>query len=136
MGNSDLNDTQLQSEEQNQDQGEKLFTQEEVNEIIRKRLSRGKKETESSDQMDSGSDREKILEDRELKVMAREKLFDAGLPLSLADVLKYSDEKSLEKAMNEIQKLNQEAPKAWGQRHSKGGNSKPDPYRKAMGLDR
>ena len=136
MGNNDFNDSQLQNEDQNQNQGGKMFTQDEVNEIVRKRLERERKKTGSDDQTDSGTDRARTLEERELKVMAREKLFEAGLPASLADVLRYNDEKSLEKAMEEIKNLNQGAPKAWGQRQSRGGGTKSDPYRKAMGLDR
>ena len=120
-----------------QENTDKTFTQAEVNEIVRNRLAR---EREKNDRYGDNvvNDREKSLEDRELRLMAREKLFENGMPTNLADVLRYSDEKSLEKAIETIKNLdkNQEAPKSWGQRQSGGSNTNGDPIRKAMGLNR
>lgn len=120
-----------------QENTDKTFTQAEVNEIVRNRLAR---EREKNDRYgdNAGNDREKSLEDRELRLMAREKLFESGMPTSLADVLRYSDEKSLEKAIETIKNLNKnkEAPRSWGQRQSGGINTNGDPIRKAMGLNR
>lgn len=120
-----------------QENTDKTFTQAEVNEIVRNRLAR---EREKNDRYgdNAGNDREKSLEDRELRLMAREKLFESGMPTSLADVLRYSDEKSLEKAIEAIKNLdkNQEPPKAWGNRMGAGKSSNSDPIRKAMGLNR
>lgn len=73
--------------------------------------------------------------------MARERLFDEGLPSQLADILKYSDEKSLDAALKIIKELSigSEAPKAksWGQRHSSGENNQTEAarIRDAMGLN-
>ena len=131
MGNNEEN-TQ-NNEEQAQDQ--KTFTQDEVEEIVKKRLARERRKTEREQENDSGSDRDITLEERELRVMAREKLFNEGLPSSLADVLKYSDEKSLAKAIEVIKGIDKQAPKSWGQRQD-SYSSKPDPIRKAMGLNR
>lgn len=135
--NERMNDETLETAQQeNQNQEPRTFTQEEVDEIVRKRLARERKKTDANNDQESGSDREKTLEDRELKVMAREKLLDAGMPSSLADVLRYSDEKSLEKAMETIKNLDRGVPKSWGERQSSRRNSNVDIYRKAMGLDR
>lgn len=124
-----------------QENTEKTFTQAEVDEIVRKRLARERKKTgldDNSDGDNAGNDREKSLEDRELRLMAREKLFESGMPTSLADVLRYSDEKSLEKAIETIKNLdkNQESPKAWGNRMGTRKSDNSDPIRKAMGLNR
>lgn len=123
-------------EEQQESQELKTFTQEEVEDIIKRRLARERKKNDRETGTD-GQDREKDLEARELKLKAKEKLFDAGMPLNLADVLRYDDEKTLDEAIQSIQELNREAPKGWGQRVSSGNTaSTQDPIRKAMGLDR
>lgn len=125
--------------EQQGNNEEKTFTQDEVNEIVRRRLARERMKNGSEEY--SGTDRERSLEERELHLMAREKLFNEGLPSQLADILKYSDEKSLDAALTVIKKLNieSEAPKAksWGQRHSGGGNqfTEATKIREAMGLN-
>lgn len=124
-----------QNEENSQEQ--KTFTQEEVNEIVQRRLAREQQKKRDSDP--DLADRENTLEERELKVMAREKLLDEGLPRDLADVLRYSDEESLNTAIETIKNLNMErvSPKAWGERVSRGkAGSTDDPIREAMGLTR
>lgn len=115
------------------EQDKRTFTQEEVDEIVRKRLARERQKQEKGGDNTDFSEREQAIAARELKCMAREKLFDAGMPASLADVLNYSDEKTLEAAIEEIKKLNPSAPKAWGQRM--GAAAHKDPIRAAMGLD-
>lgn len=137
MGDNErMNEGTVDQQEHNE---EKTFTQDEVNEIVKKRLARERMKNGSDE--DPGMDRERSLEERELHLMAREKLFDEGLPSQLADILKYSDEKSLEAALKVIKGLNfgSEAPKAqsWGQRHSSGGknNTEAARIRDAMGLN-
>lgn len=129
-------------ETQNKEQGEqekKTFTQEEVDEIVRKRLARERNKANTEESTKTGTDRDKELDARELRIMAREKLQAEGMPMDLADVLKYSDDKSLDEAIKKIKDLSgevQRTPKSWGQRHSNGGTGKDkDPIRKAMGLD-
>lgn len=116
----------------------KTFTQEEVDEIVKKRLARERRKADPGESAEMDSDREKDLDARELRIMAKERLQDAGMPVELADVLRYSDEESLEKAMETIKTLNQGAyapRKGWGERHSRGGVSAArDPIREAMGL--
>lgn len=136
-----MDDNEKMNEEtaDQQESNEKTFTQAEVDEIIRKRLARERRKTETESdtdgEQDTGDDREKTLEERELRVMAKEKLLDSGMPSNLADVLRYSDEKSLEKAIEAIRNLNQEPRKAWGERMGAHYSSRIDPVRKAMGLD-
>ena len=134
--NERMNDTADQ-----QVNNEKTFTQEEVDEIVRKRLARERKRTGADGSLDgnnTGDDREKALELRELKLTAKEKLLESGMPVSLADILRYDDEESLEKAIETIKNLekNREAPKAWGQRQNGRKSSDADQIRKAMGLAR
>lgn len=126
-------DTHQEDNQAGNEQEERTFTQAEVDEIVNRRLARERRRQERTNDTDI-DEREKALTVRELKCMAREKLFDAGMPASLADVLSYSDEKSLESAIDAIKSLNPSTPKAWGQRmgHVKSGG---DPIRKAMGLD-
>lgn len=137
-----MSDSEKMNEEtaDQQESNEKTFTQAEVDEIIRKRLARERRkaETESNTdgEQDTGDDREKTLEERELRVMAKEKLLDSGMPSNLADVLRYSDEKSLEKAIEAIKNLKQEPRKAWAERMDAHHSPGIDPIRKAMGLGR
>lgn len=133
--NERMNEGTADQQENNE---EKTFTQDEVDEIIRKRLARERKKSGSGE--DPGADRERSLEERELHLMAREKLFDEGLPSQLADILKYSDEESLEAALKVIKGSNfgSEAPKAksWGQRQlSRGRDNEAARIRDAMGLN-
>lgn len=109
----DMNN-ELNNETEQQETEVKTFTQEEVDEIIKKRLARERKKAES--EQEPGTDREKNLEQRELTLMAKEKLLDEGMPLNLAGVLKFSDEKTLEEAIETIKNMNKESPRAWGQR--------------------
>lgn len=90
-----------QEENTMEDKQEKTFTQEQVNAIIGKRLAEQKASTESE-----LVKREKELEEREMKVKALEILSKKQLPAELADVLKYSDEDSLNGAIAVIEKMN------------------------------
>ena len=122
---------------------EKIFTKEEVNRIVQERLARDRKareaEQDSVGMEKSITDREKALEERELKLMAREKLMDEGLPIDLADILSYSDEKTLEEVIDKIKKINgiRYSGASWGERISGGtSRSRHDSIREAMGLNR
>lgn len=75
--------------------GEKTFTQEEVNKIVSDRLKR------ESDKATSALDtREKDLKEREMRLNAREALSEKNLPLDLLDVINYNDEESLQKSID------------------------------------
>lgn len=96
--------TEEQQETQNQPK-EKTFTQDEVNKIVSERLARDK--GKNSAELEK---REHELEQRELAMTAREKLAERGLPKELAEFLKFSDEKTLEAAINKINELKSEKP--------------------------
>lgn len=69
-------------------EGEKLFTQEQVNEIIRKRLKHQKESSVSTPEMDA---RAADLTKRENRLNCREYLFDKGYPVELLDIIDTSD---------------------------------------------
>lgn len=79
------------------EQQEKTFTQEQVNAIVSKRLAEDRASRTS--EFDK---REKELNQREMQIRAKELLSERGLPKNLADVLRYSDEKSLIAAIDVI----------------------------------
>lgn len=123
------------------EQEERTFSQQEVDEIVKNRLARERKKAGTGE--DARSDKEKSLEARELRLMAREKLLDTGMPSKLADILKYTDEESLDAALAVIKELNlnnSKAPKTknWGERHGAKGSYDAEALRirEAMGLNR
>ena len=84
-----------------EDKQGKTFTQEQVNAIVGKRLAEQKAAAESD-----LVKREKELEEREIKLKALEILSKKQLPSELADILKYSDDDSLNKAIEVVEKMN------------------------------
>lgn len=140
-----------EQEAQGQEQQGRTFTAEEVEEIVKRRLARDRK-ARGAGQSDGGNDgddqriadREAAVSARELNVMAREVLLEEGMPTKLADILNYSDEKTLREMIEELKNLNPSLSfernpykgKAWAQRM--GGSpwmKSPDAStRKAMGL--
>ena len=112
---------------------ERVFTQEELEEILQKRLARERRNRPGTDGLQS---REKELENRELLVEAKERLAEAGLPAALAQVLRYEDKAALEKAIDLISGLDTARSVSWGQRPSGGrAAAQEDPIRRAMGLE-
>lgn len=71
-----------------EDSKEKLFTQEQVNEIIKKRLGRQKEEETDEQELKA---REKELTARESKLSCKEYLIEKGYPAELLDVIDTSD---------------------------------------------
>ena len=69
-------------------EGEKLFTQEQVNEIIRKRLKQQKENSVSTPENDA---RATELTKRENRLNCREYLLDKGYPAELLDIIDTSD---------------------------------------------
>lgn len=132
MGNMDFTDSQ----ETGQENQAKTFTQEEVNRIVQERLARDRKEREPDTGTVSQDTRLKALEERELKLTARERLFDEKLPLELADILRYHNEEELKAAIEKIKEINgmTGANARWGERLN-GNTMKHDlSIRDAMGL--
>ncbi|MGI6007297.1 MAG: hypothetical protein ACOX8E_07370 [Ruminococcus sp.] len=84
-------------QQQPQQQEEKLFTQEEVNKIVRDRLSRAKHLPAA--EFDR---RERELNERELRLDAREKLADAGVPKELLPLVNCSSKENMESSIELI----------------------------------
>ena len=68
--------------------GEKMFTQEQVNEIIKKRLKKQKEAESSIQELDS---RAAELTARESRLNCREYILERGYPVELLDILDTSD---------------------------------------------
>lgn len=122
-----------QTAQDNTQQGEKTFTQEEVNRIVQERLARVK--TDSSEREIELNTREKELDARERRMNAREILAEKKLPAELLDVLDYSDEKKMQDHIKILEKTYASAQK--GPEYSPAGGGTPpkfDAVREAMGL--
>lgn len=87
---------------------EKTFTQAEVNHIVSERLAKDRAKGTADLEK-----RETELKARELAMTAREILAEKGMPKDLADILKYSDEETLKKAVDRIQELRQDELKGF-----------------------
>jgi len=124
--------------------GEKTFTQEDVNRIVGERLA--KEKAKSNGDADF-SKREQELEQRELRLTAKEVLTDKGLPVQLLDALNCTDKETMEKSIATIETIfNDYKANATKQIKFTGfqpgaGNRMPDTgatedleIRKAMGL--
>lgn len=85
---------------------EKTFTQDEVNEIISKRLAKQKesllRSIQDGNRTDELDERERKITERELKADAAVKLSEAGLPHSIASLLKYDSKESYEESYKEV----------------------------------
>lgn len=138
MGDQNTNGTATETQQ------EKTFTQEQVNAIVSKRLAEAKASNESA-----LSKREAELNQREMQIRAKELLTERGLPKQLADVLKYSDEESLVKAIDVIEHTRGFKESAENEQKKDGkpkrriienilpsgkDDAVGDPLRKAMGL--
>lgn len=94
----------------NNDEQAKLYTQEEVNEIVKKRLGRERNKFEKTknkliDESEFSSDlieREKAVTLKEMKFEYALKVQDAGLPLELVDYIDYSDQEKANNSYNGI----------------------------------
>lgn len=82
--------------------GEKTFTQEDVNRIVQERLA--KEKAKSSGDADFAK-REQELARRELHMTAKEMLSEKGLPVQLYDALNCTDEESLKKSIETIERV-------------------------------
>lgn len=81
----------------NTQNGEKTFTQEQVNQIIGERLAKEKAKLEAEI-----VEREKAVSSRELKLNAREKIGEMGLPFELLDVLNLDDQEKLDTTLTAL----------------------------------
>lgn len=116
----------------------KTFTQEEVNAIIQSRLSR-KKEKNAAENAAALAEREAQLHERELKLQLCETLVNNELPKEFCDIIKLTDENSINTAVELLNRYIKKPEKTGG---FKIGASNPndnkngeDPYRQVMGLE-
>ena len=89
---------EVKTEETSQE--DKTFTQEDVDRIVKDRLTREKGKQDKN--IDEFQEREKELLERELKCEAREILSEYNLPNDFIDYLNYSDKESLDKSIEGI----------------------------------
>lgn len=107
----EIKDTAAETQQVNtqpEENGGKTFTQEDVNRIVGERLAKDRAKNEAD-----LIKMEQELKRKELDITAKELLSEKGLPKDLVDILKYSDEESLIKAVNKIQKLRQDELKGF-----------------------
>lgn len=76
--------------------GEKTFSQDDVNRIVQERLAKERAKTDNNAEL---TKREQELEQRELRMSAKEMLSDKGLPTQLLDALNCADKETLEKSI-------------------------------------
>lgn len=94
----------------NNDEQAKLYTQEEVDKIVKKRLGRERNKFEKTknkliNESEFSSDlieREKAVTLKEMKFEYALKVQDEGLPLELVDYIDYSDPENANNSYNEI----------------------------------
>lgn len=126
---------------------ERLFTQEEVNGFIQARVSQMKRQAAKEAQSEY-EQKLRDIQDREMKLLVKEKLSDRGMPKELADVITCADANDLESKLDAIQRIygggkaaaNTESQALSGFRPIGAGPGDKnahhdDPVRKAMGLD-
>lgn len=135
--------TQSEGNTASGDTQKKLFTQEEVNGFVQSRLSKykGQLEKESRAEYDK---KLQELQQRELKLLVKEKLSERDMPRELADIISCTDEADLKNKLDTLQKVYGSAaaekskePAGFIQIGATGGDGYvqgPDPIRKAMGL--
>lgn len=127
----------------------KTFTEEEVNDIVRKRLAR---EREKLNKAFQEGTRESELDERERKILKRElradtleKLAENNLPPSLADLVNYDSAEDCEKSLTTVTKafnaaVNQAVKGKARQSTPRDGGGpyygRPDPIAGAFGIKR
>ncbi len=122
-------------------QGERTFTQEDVNRIVQERLAKEKSKGNGDDELNK---RAAELDLRERKLTAREKLRENGLPDYLVDALNMNTDEDFQKSMEAILKMKgetkgSEQPTPIGKGNLIGrvqgfGTKDNDPIRNAFGL--
>lgn len=139
---------QQHEERQEEQKPPKTFTEEEVNDIVRKRLNREREKlTKAFEEGTRESDldeRERNILKRELRADTLEKLAESNMPAGLADLVNYDSAEECEKSLKIVsavfnQAVNQ-AVKAKARqstpRESSTFSGKPDPLAGAFGLKR
>ena len=81
-----------------EEQSEKLFTQDDVNRIVGERLSRAKNTRNDKDT----ADREAMLDQREIRLDAREKLADLGISKDLLPLVNCTSKETMDSSIKLI----------------------------------
>ncbi len=115
-------------------EGQKTFTQEQLNAIVGERLAKEKTKSDAA-----LAAREKELADKEFRFEAKEMLIGRGLPADLLDALNTSSREAFEKSLSIITPLLTRSTgmtfSTSGQHGNLDGNHrKADPVRGAFGL--
>lgn len=143
MGNNETQTEGINTTDPTGQSKEKLFTQDEVNEIVKSRLARERKTLNTGSNQEV---KEQSLHDRELSLLERETLFTRGLPKELAGMIKFTDEKDLNSKLDILDNLLSNSNKKEesdslvhgfrqiGVGRDNGSSRGVDPVRKAMGL--
>lgn len=147
---NELNNNQNQadqSQEQNpggdNTKASKTFTQEEVNEIVKSRLSREHSRLDAAQEKQAQYEaREAELQEREFALQAKEAMLEKGLPVELASIIKTTDAEGIGKAVELLAKhvkgnTVQNTEKPQGFQIGGGKQEEMDRvamYREAMGL--
>lgn len=139
---------QQHEEHQEEQKSLRMFTEEEVNDIVRKRLNREREKlTKAFEEGTRESDldeRERNILKRELRADTLEKLAESGMPAGLADLVNYDSAEECEKSLATVVKVfntavNQVVKSKARQstpRESGTFSGKPDPIAGAFGLKR
>lgn len=134
------NETEVQGKD-----GEKMFTQEEVNSFVQSRIARIKSQVakEAKNEYDQKLSE---LEARERKLMVKEKLQERNMPKELADIITCTDEDDLNSKLDILNSLYSKEEKTEkvigsgfrciGSAADPNNGRGADPVRHAMGLDR
>lgn len=148
VGGSDNQDTSGKEDGKNDESQEqtKTFTQDEVDNIIKGRLAKERKSWEKqlvdqqteAEKLASMSEKEKkqyqeqkrakdletreaAITRRELTAQAKEQLADKGLPITLAEILNFTDAESCNKSIETVEKAFQSAVEKAVEDRIKGG---------------
>lgn len=136
--NETTNTTAMEGGNQAAQEGAKTFTQEEVNQIVSKRLAEDR-----AKQAQDLAKREQEVTRRELHITATETLKSKKLPESLLGILDLTSQEAFEKSLAIAEGAIKASPAAvfTGRTGDVGGRistgptwTKPDPIRDAMGL--
>lgn len=142
-------ESQAAGEQQNTQEEVKTFTQDEVNDIVQKRLvkqrERLSKAFQEERQTSDLEERERNITKRELKADVLEKLAGAGLPSSLAELINYDNAEDCEKSLKEVgaifnqslsEAIKHKARQSTPTESGGSGWAKPDRLAQAFGVKR
>ncbi|MBQ8634472.1 MAG: hypothetical protein IJ420_12805 [Lachnospiraceae bacterium] len=136
MADETNNNPQTVTGEAGQQQETKTFTQEEVNEIVKKRLERERQKAKEPE-ADPLSEREKALQARENNMYVKERMAAEDLPAELFELLDGRDKAEVDKFIKILKPfIDKNKEPILNPTGRTGSESKADTIREAMGLNR